>query len=132
MHNLILHVMRSAIAGGIIDRAIEAEDRKHGDFMKIVSLLHKRTLVSHGSDAVIDVLIWTEMLFCPPVLPVYFGYNFVQDHVEGYLALSGKTKTYFATAVSLWDADFYVKVDDDVHVNIGKSLYSLCPLQLRS
>jgi hypothetical protein len=66
----------SAISGGIIDRAIEAEDRKHGDFMKI-------------------------------------------DHVEGYLALSGKTKTYFSTAVSLWDADFYVKVDDDVHVNIA-------------
>lgn len=43
-----------------------------------------------------------------------------QDHVEGYLELSGKTKTYFATAFSMWDADFYVKVDDDVHVNIGK------------
>lgn len=42
-----------------------------------------------------------------------------QDHVEGYLELSAKTKTYFVTAVSLWDADFYVKVDDDVHVNIG-------------
>jgi len=69
----------SAISGGIVDRAIEAEDRKHGDFMRI-------------------------------------------DHVEGYLALSGKTKTYFATAVSLWDADFYVKVDDDVHVNIGNLL----------
>jgi len=66
----------SAISGGIVDRAIEAEDRKHGDFMRI-------------------------------------------DHVEGYLALSGKTKAYFATAVSLWDADFYVKVDDDVHVNIA-------------
>uniref|UniRef100_J3L9U8 Hexosyltransferase n=1 Tax=Oryza brachyantha TaxID=4533 RepID=J3L9U8_ORYBR len=66
----------SAISGGIVDRAIEAEDRKHNDFMRI-------------------------------------------DHVEGYLALSGKTKTYFATAVSLWDADFYVKVDDDVHVNIA-------------
>ncbi|KAL5208536.1 hypothetical protein ABZP36_032971 [Zizania latifolia] len=66
----------SAISGGIVDRAIEAEDRKHGDFMRI-------------------------------------------DHVEGYLALSGKTKTYFATAVSLWDANFYVKVDDDVHVNIA-------------
>jgi len=44
---------------------------------------------------------------------------FMQNHVEGYLELSAKTKTYFATAVSLWDADFYVKVDDDVHVNIG-------------
>jgi Galactosyltransferase len=44
-----------------------------------------------------------------------------QDHVEGYLELSAKTKIYFATAVAMWDADFYVKVDDDVHVNIGKS-----------
>ncbi|CAN8295520.1 unnamed protein product [Cochlearia groenlandica] len=66
----------SATAGGILDRAIEAEDRKHGDFLRL-------------------------------------------DHLEGYLELSGKTKTYFSTAFSMWDADFYVKVDDDVHVNIA-------------
>ncbi|KAI9073004.1 hypothetical protein K1719_045037 [Acacia pycnantha] len=66
----------SATSGGILDRAIEAEDNKHGDLLRL-------------------------------------------DHVEGYLELSAKTKTYFATAVKLWDADFYVKVDDDVHVNIG-------------
>ncbi|KAG6393750.1 hypothetical protein SASPL_144319 [Salvia splendens] len=66
----------SATSGGILDRAIEAEDRKHGDFLRL-------------------------------------------DHVEGYLELSAKTKTYFTTAVQLWDADFYVKVDDDVHVNIA-------------
>ncbi|KAL4271382.1 hypothetical protein GQ457_13G002150 [Hibiscus cannabinus] len=66
----------SATSGGILDRAIEAEDRKHGDFLRL-------------------------------------------EHVEGYLELSAKTKTYFATAAALWDADFYVKVDDDVHVNIA-------------
>ncbi|KAG7010734.1 putative beta-1,3-galactosyltransferase 2, partial [Cucurbita argyrosperma subsp. argyrosperma] len=66
----------SATPGGILDRAIEAEDKKHGDFLRL-------------------------------------------DHVEGYLELSAKTKIYFVTAFSLWDADFYVKVDDDVHVNIG-------------
>lgn len=44
---------------------------------------------------------------------------FKQNHVEGYLELSAKTKTYFSTAVALWDAEFYVKVDDDVHVNLG-------------
>ncbi|OIW05951.1 hypothetical protein TanjilG_07227 [Lupinus angustifolius] len=66
----------SATSGGILDRAIEAEDRKHGDFLRL-------------------------------------------NHVEGYLELSAKTKTYFATAVNLWDADFYVKVDDDIHVNIA-------------
>ncbi|KAJ7542394.1 hypothetical protein O6H91_10G104400 [Diphasiastrum complanatum] len=41
------------------------------------------------------------------------------EHVEGYLELSEKTKVYFATAIAMWDADFYVKVDDDVHVNLG-------------
>ncbi|XP_022140135.1 probable beta-1,3-galactosyltransferase 2 [Momordica charantia] len=41
------------------------------------------------------------------------------NHVEGYLELSAKTKTYFATAVTLWDAEFYVKVDDDIHVNLA-------------
>ncbi|PNT73294.1 probable beta-1,3-galactosyltransferase 8 [Brachypodium distachyon] len=41
------------------------------------------------------------------------------DHVEGYHELSSKTRVYFATAVATWDADFYVKVDDDVHVNLG-------------
>ncbi|KAK1401339.1 hypothetical protein POM88_000944 [Heracleum sosnowskyi] len=69
----------SATSGGILDRAIEAEEQKHGDFLRM-------------------------------------------DHVEGYLELSTKTKIYFATVVALWDADFYVKVDDDVHVNIGKDL----------
>lgn len=66
----------SATTGGILDRAIEAEDQKHGDFLRL-------------------------------------------EHVEGYLELSKKTKVYFFTAVSLWDAEFYVKVDDDVHVNIA-------------
>lgn len=48
-----------------------------------------------------------------------------QEHVEGYLELSAKTKTYFATAVTTWDADFYIKVDDDVHVNIGEKNHSI-------
>ncbi|KAI4990165.1 hypothetical protein ZWY2020_038528 [Hordeum vulgare] len=47
------------------------------------------------------------------------------DHVEGYHKLSAKTKTFFSTAVASWDADFYVKVDDDVHVNLGMLLTTL-------
>lgn len=43
------------------------------------------------------------------------------DHVEGYHKLSAKTKTFFSTAVTIWDAEFYVKVDDDVHVNLGNN-----------
>ncbi|RZC80373.1 hypothetical protein C5167_042946 [Papaver somniferum] len=66
----------SSTYGGILDKAMEAEERKHGDFLRL-------------------------------------------DHVEGYLELSAKTKIYFATAFAMWDAEFYIKVDDDVHVNIG-------------
>ncbi|KAL3696470.1 hypothetical protein R1sor_010546 [Riccia sorocarpa] len=65
-----------AIRGGILDRALEAENNIHHDFLRI-------------------------------------------EHTEGYLELSAKTKIYFATAFSLWDADFYVKVDDDIHTNVG-------------
>ncbi|XP_078437047.1 putative beta-1,3-galactosyltransferase 2 isoform X2 [Wolffia australiana] len=72
----------STTTGGILDMAIDAENGKHGDIMRL-------------------------------------------NHVEGYLELSAKTKVYFATAVSTWDADFYIKVDDDVHVNIGTLAHTL-------
>ncbi|KAE9451921.1 hypothetical protein C3L33_16178, partial [Rhododendron williamsianum] len=66
----------SATPGGVLDRAIEAEEEQHKDFLRL-------------------------------------------NHVEGYHELSSKTQIYFATAAATWDADFYVKVDDDVHVNLG-------------
>ncbi|XP_045790371.1 probable beta-1,3-galactosyltransferase 2 [Trifolium pratense] len=66
----------SSTSGGVLDKAIEAEEKLHNDFLRL-------------------------------------------NHVEGYLALSAKTKTYFSTAVALWDAEFYVKVDDDIHVNLA-------------
>ncbi|ESQ29217.1 hypothetical protein EUTSA_v10023983mg [Eutrema salsugineum] len=66
----------STSLGGILEKSIEAEEKIHGDFLRL-------------------------------------------EHTEGYMKLSAKTKTYFATAVSLWDAEFYIKVDDDVHVNLG-------------
>eukprot|EP00897_Mesotaenium_endlicherianum_P011015 jgi/Mesen1/9942/ME000705S09079 len=44
----------------------------------------------------------------------------LENHVEGYDELPKKTKIFFATAVARWNADFYMKVDDDVYVNIDK------------
>ncbi|XP_021816515.1 beta-1,6-galactosyltransferase GALT31A isoform X2 [Prunus avium] len=66
----------SATPGGVLDRAIDAEDEKHKDFLRL-------------------------------------------NHIEGYHELSSKTQIYFAAAVTKWDADFYIKVDDDVHINLG-------------
>ncbi|KAI7995358.1 putative beta-1,3-galactosyltransferase 2 [Camellia lanceoleosa] len=61
---VLLRYFLSHMVGGILDRAIEAKDKKHGDLLRL-------------------------------------------------------TKSYFAAAVASWDANFYVKVDDDVHVNIA-------------
>ncbi|KAF3434169.1 hypothetical protein FNV43_RR25272 [Rhamnella rubrinervis] len=66
----------SATPGGVLDRAVDAEDEQHKDFLRL-------------------------------------------NHVEGYHELSSKTQIYFSTAVAKWDADFYIKVDDDVHINLG-------------
>ncbi|EEF43468.1 beta-1,6-galactosyltransferase GALT31A [Ricinus communis] len=66
----------SASPGGVLDRAIDAEEEQHKDFLRL-------------------------------------------NHIEGYHELSSKTQIYFSTAVSRWDADFYIKVDDDVHINLG-------------
>ncbi|CAH9142950.1 unnamed protein product [Cuscuta epithymum] len=41
------------------------------------------------------------------------------EHIEGYHELTAKTKSFISTAFARWDADFYVKIDDDVHVNLG-------------
>ena len=30
-----------------------------------------------------------------------------------------KIRMFLSTALTMWDADFYVKADDNVHVNIG-------------
>ncbi|XP_024971300.1 probable beta-1,3-galactosyltransferase 8 [Cynara cardunculus var. scolymus] len=72
----------SATPGGVLDRAIDAEEEKYQDFLRL-------------------------------------------NHVEGYHELSTKTRVYFSTAVSIWDAEFYVKVDDDVHVNLGMLVTAL-------
>ncbi|KAL2893946.1 putative beta-1 3-galactosyltransferase 8 [Bienertia sinuspersici] len=47
------------------------------------------------------------------------------NHVEGYHELSTKTRLYFTTALTLWNAEFYVKVDDDVHLNLGMLITTL-------
>ncbi|KAI4324034.1 hypothetical protein L6164_023602 [Bauhinia variegata] len=53
------------------------------------------------------------------------------DHVEGYHELSTKTRLYFSLAVSMWDAEFYVKVDDDVHLNLGMLVNTLAKYRSR-
>lgn len=56
----------------------------------------------------------------------FFHLSFQQDgEVEAPEEGSRKTKSFFVHAVDRWDAEFYVKVNDNVNINIGK-LYFLC------
>lgn len=70
----------SATPGGVLDKAIDAEEAEYNDFLRL-------------------------------------------NHVEGYHELSTKTRMYFSTAVALWNAEFYMKIDDDVHLNLGQYNY---------
>lgn len=39
-----------------------------------------------------------------------------------------KAKTFFGTAVQTWDAEFYVKVDDNIDLDLGMDFYTqFCP-----
>ncbi|KAL4383756.1 hypothetical protein GQ457_15G011440 [Hibiscus cannabinus] len=73
---MLFVIGHSASPSGVLDRAIDAEEEQHKDFLRL-------------------------------------------NHIEGYHELSSKTQIYFSTAVAKWDADFYIKVDDDIHVNLG-------------
>lgn len=49
-----------------------------------------------------------------------FIYLFKQDgQVEASEERPKKMKSFYIHAVENWDAEFYVKVNDDVYVNIG-------------
>ncbi|KAH7422245.1 hypothetical protein KP509_13G098900 [Ceratopteris richardii] len=44
----------------------------------------------------------------------------LDQHVEMSEEYANKAKHFFSAAVEGWDADFYVKVDDDVYINIDE------------
>ena len=100
----------SATSNSILDRAIDSEDAQHKDFLRLV----RKNVIINEDKKTDGKNMWSK-----PCI-------FLQEHVEGYHELSAKTKTFFSTAVSKWDADFYVKVDDDVHVNLGTLLLLGC------
>lgn len=43
-----------------------------------------------------------------------------EGHEEAQEELPKKAKIFFSTAVQNWDADFYVKVDDNINIDLGK------------
>lgn len=106
--NKVASWLISATSNSILDRALDSEEAQHKDFLRLVK-----------------TFLPTPFFSLLPHWKPSSRHKILQEHVEGYHELSAKTKIFFATAVAKWDADFYVKVDDDVHVNLGN-----CPLPL--
>ena len=44
-----------------------------------------------------------------------------EGHEEAQEELSKKVKFFFSTAVQNWDADFYIKVDDNIDIDLGRT-----------
>lgn len=111
--------MCSATSNSILDKAIDSEEAQHNDILRLVRCILFNILNNYVLK-LFPGLNSYGLRSSLTLLPV------IQEHVEGYHELSAKTKVFFSTAVAIWDADFYVKVDDDVHVNLGA--YLDCPI----
>lgn len=48
-----------------------------------------------------------------------------EDHEEAQEELPKKAKFFFSTAVQIWDAEFYVKVDDNIDLDLGRASFIL-------
>lgn len=44
-----------------------------------------------------------------------------EGHEEAQEELTKKVKFFFSTAVQNWDAEFYVKVDDNINLDLGRA-----------
>lgn len=61
-------------------------------------------------------------MFKWPKRLIYLSYE-KNDVLEAPEERSKKVKLFFANAVEQWDAEFYIKANDDIYVNIGKSTF---------
>lgn len=52
-------------------------------------------------------------------MTIYCWY-YQEGHEEAQEEFSKKAKFFFSAAVQKWDADFYVKVDDNIDLDLGK------------
>lgn len=65
-------------------------------------------------------------LYCPLELVCrwFFKFDFCffskDNHEEAQEELPKKSKFFFSAAVQTWDAEFYVKVDDNIDLDLGK------------
>ena len=100
-----------------VDRAIDAEDKEYNDILRLVCLISVKLFFWREVSSFLLLLLF--LIHDPHHWCVCNIDNPLQNHVEGYGGLPMKIQMFLSTALTTWDADFYVKVDDNVHVNIG-------------
>ena len=49
-----------------------------------------------------------------------FVWVYQENHEEAQEELPKKVKFFFSAAVQNWDAEFYIKVDDNIDLDLGR------------
>jgi len=49
-----------------------------------------------------------------------------ESHEEAAEELPSKAKIFFSAAVEAWDAEFYVKVEDNINLDLGNTFPVFC------
>ncbi|RVX19562.1 Hydroxyproline O-galactosyltransferase HPGT2 [Vitis vinifera] len=93
---------RSANRGDSLDRNIDVENRLTKDFLILVECLE--------CQASIELEETCKCLLEP--------LNLSDGHEEAQEELPKKAKLFFSTALQNWDAEFYVKVDDKIDLDL--------------
>lgn len=60
-------------------------------------------------------LMWLLIYICAQLV-------YQENHEEAQEELPKKVKFFFSSAVQNWDAEFYVKVDDNIDLDLGRYL----------
>jgi len=50
----------------------------------------------------------------------------LESHEEAAEELPSKAKIFFSAAVEAWDAEFYVKVEDNINLDLGNTFPVFC------
>jgi hydroxyproline O-galactosyltransferase HPGT len=49
-----------------------------------------------------------------------------ESHEVAAEELPSKAKFFFSAAIETWDAEFYVKVDDNINLDLGNCFHVFC------
>lgn len=67
------------------------------------------------------LIVWIKLVYNLTL----WHHVYQEGHEEAQEERPKKAKFFFSTAVQIWDAEFYVKVDDNIDLDLGRASFIL-------